>query len=218
MKKKKGTMIGAVIAVLISTISLGIAFAAFSGTLNINGTATVEATKWDMYFTTAIDGDKPSSSGVEIPQANIQKTNLQNGVDSTATATGSMIATTLTWDAVFKTPGDRVMYTFYVKNGGSYNAEVTNVSLPTFTCTTKTGTDEEDAETDICAHIQYGIYTDTSGNNPVAQGQTIAKNTTQTYYLIAYLDTNFAQDGSDLPTETVKTSLIPATVSFGQAN
>lgn len=217
MEKKRTTTIAIVVALLISIISLGVAFAAFSGTLNINGTATVEVSKWEMYFTTADDGDKPSSSTV-IPQGNIQISNSQQGVTPTVTASGSMVATTLTWDAIFRTPGDTVMYTIYVKNAGSYNAKVTAVNMPTLTCTTKTGTAEEETETRVCGHIHYGLYKDTSGNTPVAVDQTIAAGTTQTYYLIAWLDTNWAQDGSDLPTETVKTDQISATVSFGQSN
>ena len=217
MKKEKKRTIAVVIALVLSLISLGVAFAAFSGTLNINGTATVEASEWNMYFTTEDDGDKPSSD-IAIPSANIQTSNLQQGITPTVTATGSMVATTLTWDAIFRTPGDKAMYTVYVKNGGSYNAKVTNVNLPTQTCTVKTGTAEEAAETRICSHIHYGLYTDANGTNPVAVDQTIPAGTTQVYYLIAYLDTNFAQDGSDLPTETVKTNQISATVSFGQAN
>ena len=217
MKKQKKRVIAIIITVVISIISLGVAFAAFSGTLNINGTATVEVSEWDMYFTTSDDGNKPSSDTV-IPSTNIQVSNLQQGITPTVTATGSMVATTLTWDAIFRTPGDRVMYTVYVKNAGSYNAKVTALNLPTPTCTTKTGTADEAPETRVCGHIHYGLYTDTAGNNPVAVNQTISAGTTQTYYLIAYLDTNWAADGSDLPTETVKTNQISATVSFGQAN
>lgn len=217
MNKQKKRTVAIIITVIISIISIGVAFAAFSGTLYINGTATVEVSEWDMYFTTSDDGTKPSSDTV-IPSTNIQTSNIQTGVTPTVTATGSMVATTLTWDAIFRTPGDRAMYTVYVKNAGSYNAKVTAVNLPTPTCTTKTGTSEEAPETRICGHIHYGLYLDTAGTTPVAVDQTIAAGTTQTYYLIAYLDTNFAADGSDLPTETVKTNQISATVSFGQAN
>ena len=216
-EQNKKTTVGIIIALVISVISLGVAFAAFSGTLNINGTATVEVSEWNMYFTTANDGDKPSSE-TAIPSGNIQISNMQQGVTPTVTATGSMVATTLTWDAIFRTPGDRVMYTVYVKNGGSYNAKVTAINLPTQTCTVKTGTADEAPETRVCSHIHYGLYTDTAGNNPVAVDQTISAGSTQAYYLIAYLDTNWAADGSDLLTETVKTNQISATVSFGQAN
>lgn len=217
MEKKKSTSVIVIITLIISLISLGIAFAVFSGTLYINGTATVEVSKWEMFFTTAEDGDKPSTS-TAIPDANILKSNSQQGVENTVTASGSMVATTLTWDAIFRTPGDTVMYTVYVKNDGSYNAKVTAVNLPTQTCTVKTGTVNEAPETRVCGHIHYGLYLDTNGSTPVAVDQQISAGTTQKYYLIAWLDTNWAQDGSDLPTETVKTDQISATVSFGQAN
>lgn len=215
MEKQKGKVITIVITLIISIISLGIAFAAFSGTLYINGTATVEVSKWDMYFTTEDDGAKPSSP-TEVPTSNIQTSNTQPGVQPTVTATGSMVATTLTWDAIFRTPGDKAVYTVYLKNGGSYNAKVTALNLPVPTCTVNTGTASEAPETRICGHIHYGLYNDAAGTSPVAVDQTVSAGETKAYYLIAYLDTNFAPDGSDLPTETVKTNLISATVTFGQ--
>ncbi len=214
-KEKKRQVIAIIITVVLSIISLGVAFAVFSGTLNINGTATVDTIKWDMYFTTANDGEKPSES-TTIPSGNIQISNIDPNVTPTVTATGSMVATTLTWDAIFRTPGDRVMYTVYVKNGGTFNAKVTDVNMPIPTCTIKTGTAQQEAETRVCGHIHYGLYNDTAGSSAVAVDQTIPAGTTKAYYLIAWLDTNWAQDGSDLPTETVKTNQISATVSFGQ--
>lgn len=214
-KSQNKKIVAIVIALVISVISLGVAFAAFSGTLYINGTATVEVSKWDMYFTTTNDGAKPSTD-TAIPAANISTSNSQSGITPTVTATGSMVATTLTWDAIFRTPGDTVTYTVYVKNGGSYDAKVTDVIMPIPSCTVKTGTPEEEPETRVCGHIHYGIYNNSDGTNPVAVNQTVPAGTTKAYYLIAWLDTNWAADGSDLPTETVKTNLIPAAVSFGQ--
>jgi hypothetical protein len=215
-KKKRKLYVGIMIAVIISIISLGVAFAAFSTTLHINGDSEIEPSSWDIYFTTADDGDKPGIDGAEIPASKIQLSNLQPGIEPSVTATGSMVATTLTWHAVFKTPGDRVVYTVYLKNGGSYNAKVTNVNLPNITCYTGNPTIPE---TTVCSHIHYGVFLDANGETPVAVNQTINHGTTQPYYLIVYLDnTGWALDGSDLPTQTVYTNLISGTVSFGQAN
>ena len=107
MEKKRGTAIVIIIALLVAIVSLGVAFAAFSTTLNINGTATVQSSKWDIYFMTASGGTKPSSS-TALPSGNITKT--------AQSASGSILATTLTWTASFKAPGEYAIFKVYVKN------------------------------------------------------------------------------------------------------
>ena len=79
MEKQRGTTVAIVAALIIAVISLGVAFAAFSTTLNINGTATVQASSWDVYFATAATGDntKPSSS-TALTTDQIQETNSNN--------------------------------------------------------------------------------------------------------------------------------------------
>lgn len=220
MEKKRGTTIAVVAALIIAVVSLGIAFAAFSTTLNINGTATVQASNWDIYFMKAQNGTKPTTE-TALDSSNIAESNIQTGIPETVTATGSIVATTLTWNATFKTPGDKVVYTVYVKNGGSFDAKVTNVTLPNPTC--KSG-DPLTTETAVCAHIKYGLYTDASGQTAVANGQTLTAGATTTYYLIAYLDNEgWATDGTSgtgtpLPTDNVVTDSIQATVTYTQAS
>ena len=61
MENKKIT-IPVIIILVIAVVSLGIAFATFSTVLNINGSADVAATSWDIFFTTEDDGAKPTQS------------------------------------------------------------------------------------------------------------------------------------------------------------
>lgn len=221
MEKQRGTSIAIVAALIIAVVSLGVAFAAFSTTLNINGTATVQASSWDIYWTN--DGTnyaKPTSSVNLVSGTDFVESNSQSGISETVTASGSVVATTLTWNATFKTPGDQVIYTIHVNNGGSYAATVTNVNLPTITC--KTG-DPASTETAVCAHIHYGLYTDSSCNTPVSTSSpAIAAGGHTTYYLKAWLDnTGWTTDGTSatgtpLPTDTVTSDSISATVTYGQ--
>ena len=203
MERKRGTMIAVVAGLIIAVVSLGVAFATFSQTLNINGTATVQATSWDVYFTdAATNGTKPSSS-TSMPSNTIDPSGTVNN------ATASIVATTFTWSANFKSPGDKVVYTIYVKNGGSYNAQVSNISTPAITCTSDTKS--------ACTHLSYGLYTDTARQNPLTTSFTVNSGATGTFYLIATLDNSYGgNDGSGLVSTPITTDNIPATVSFEQ--
>ena len=203
MERKRGTMIAVVAGLIIAVVSLGVAFATFSQTLNINGTATVQATSWDVYFTdAATNGTKPSSS-TSMPSNTIDPSGTVNN------ATASIVATTFTWSANFKSPGDKVVYTIYVKNGGSYNAQVSNISTPAITCTSDTKS--------ACTHLSYGLYTDSTGQNPLTTSFTVNSGATGTIYLIATLDNSYGgNDGSGLVSTPITTNNISATVSFEQ--
>ena len=202
MEKNRGSVIAIVAALVVAVISLGVAFAAFSTTLNISGSATVQASSWDVYFTTtATNGTKPGSS-TDMPGGTIAPTGTTNN------ATASIVATTFTWSANFKSPGDRVVYTIYVKNGGNYNAKVSNITTPTISCTT----DPKSA----CSHLHYGLYTDSTGETALTNAFQVNAGQTGTIYLVAYLDSSYGGTGADLVSTAVTTDAISATVSFEQ--
>ena len=221
MEKQRGTTVAIVAALIIAVISLGVAFAAFSTTLNINGTATVQTSSWDIFFTSANQGSKPGQGGIAIPSGNIGETNFA-GATETVTGSGTIEATTLTWDATFKTPGDKVVYTIYVKNAGSYNAKVSAINLGSKSCTLDTTNNP--TETTVCGHIHYGLYTTNPSGDPSSAAAldntfTVNANSTGVIYLIAWLDnTGWAADGSDLPSNNVITNTIQSTVTFDQSN
>ena len=222
MEKKRGTTIAVVAALIIAVVSLGIAFAAFSQTLTINGTATVKATKWDIYFS-----DTGEASSKPAANAHISSITPSNTAGWTTTATGDGTydsATTISWNATFKTPGDKVVYKFYVRNDGDYNAKVSNTPVSkqgsasgetAFTCTATGGT--AGAETTVCSHIHYGLYTDAAGTTPVAQNLTLAAHDNDDYYLIAWLDESYGgNDGQGLAPADVTTATISTTVTYSQ--
>lgn len=223
MEKRRGTTVAVVAALIIAVVSLGIAFAAFSSTLNINGTATVQSSSWDIYFATAATGDntKPSAQ-TDLSSEQIATSNRANMPVTASSTTANIVATTFTWAATFKTPGDQVKYTIYVKNGGSFAANVSNVTLPQLSCTGGANQAQADA---VCAKIHYGLYEDASGTTPVSTSTaTLGAGQTATYYLIAYLDptgwegqTDAGDNPVSLPSVNVVTSTIQATVSYQQA-
>ena len=215
MEKKRGITLAIIVALVVAIISLGVAFAAFSTTLNINGTATVQASSWAIYFIPNTTNTAQPSTSTAISSTDINKSNFA-GFTNTVTASGTVEATTVTWNASFKTPGDKVVYTIHVRNNGSYNAKVSGVNLGSKSCTSNST-----SETTVCSHIHYGLYTDTVADDDhtgTALGNTftVAANTTETIYLVAWLDKDLTQ--AQLPAHDVVTNTIQSTVTFQQSN
>ena len=109
----------AIIAVLmISVIGLGIAFAAFSQTLTINGTGTVESSSWSVVFEGA-DG----SNTIGAPTLTGTATEVTHPTIKNNSTEISNYAVTL------KTPGDYVIYNFKIHNKGDYAANLTSLTV-----------------------------------------------------------------------------------------
>lgn len=218
MERQRGITVAIVVTLVLAIVSLGVAFAAFSTTLNINGTATVQASSWSVFFVAASDATTKPSSATNIASSDITPGNYA-GFASTATAgtTNTVAETTVTWNAKFKTPGDTLKYTLYIRNGGTYNAKIAATSgivTPTPTCVS--------GETTVCGHIHYKLYTSAPTGDPSTTGTALTSNftinagSTQTIYLVAWLDKDLAQ--GDLPSSNVVTNTIQTTLKFEQTN
>ena len=101
MEKNRKITIILVITLIISVIGLGIAFAAFSTTLNISGTAQVQSSTWDIEFegiTTAgtIDNAVINGTATEVTHPTITNSGKDIG----------------TYSVTLKSPGDSVTYNF----------------------------------------------------------------------------------------------------------
>ena len=204
MEKNRKTTIAVVAALIIAVVSLGIAFAAFSSTLTINGTATISASNWDIHFSDASDGK--TTGGTVTPS-------LSNSLAS-ATATSTSTAATLTgsaftWGATFKSPGDKVQYHFYVTNQGDYNAILSSISTPGVTC--KKGSADETA---YCHYISYTVSYDESGNQPVSANDTLNVGQTKNIYVTATLGDYSAT--LTPPTETITVNPTTVTLVYNQ--
>ena len=193
-------------ALIIAVISMGVAFAAFSATLTINGSAEIEASSWDIYFTNAATNGVKPSTATPVPSANIY-------TDGTARDLGSTyVATTFTWDASFRSPGDYIRYTIYVKNGGDYDAHVVSFNTPSIQCS---------SEQSGCSHLHYGLYTNTDGTSPLDSTFRVNAGQTGTLYLIVNLDDEYGSDNvsasiAGLVSSDVTTNPISISILFEQ--
>ena len=206
MERKRGQIVAVVIALVVAVVSLGVAFAAFSTTLTIGGTATVQATTWDVFFASASNGNKPSSASA-LPTANVSKTGTGANVSN------SLSASAFQWTATLKTPGDSVTYTFYARNAGDYNAKVRETLAPTLTCTYA---DESSAAAFCTAHVKYGIYKNSGCTTAVTANDPLNAGGYAQYWVKVELLNNFNENGSDLPTQNVTVTAPAISVIYDQ--
>ena len=146
MENKKGLgIVGLVVLCLAVSAMFGVAYAAFTERLTIEGKATVKTSSWKIEFQNLQDADLTGSAEV------VSKPEIQS--DTTKISE---------FDVSFSKPGDSVSYTFDVKNVGDYNAKVSSVTVPTPTCT-GTGDNATNDASNVCKYLTYTLtYSDGS--------------------------------------------------------
>ena len=127
MRKNKGITIAALI---VAIIGLSIGFAAFSNTLTIRSTASVNpgSENFQVKFSKVSNADQTGSSYQIIPiisQAN--ETAGVTGGNGTIDSSNPLLLTGL--QANFNAPGQSVSYKLYVRNSGHYTAYLTNLDF-----------------------------------------------------------------------------------------
>ena len=117
MEKERRTKALVIVVLLIVVAGLTIAFAALSTTLNINGTAYLDAAKWGIKF-------KNLSEPVKVGTATTTGTAK---IEETKSAEITDINVSLS------TPGDKVTYTVDLVNEGTINVKIDNIEKTVLT-------------------------------------------------------------------------------------
>ena len=117
MEKERRTKALVIVVLLVVIAGLTVAFAALSTTLNINGTAYLDAAKWGIKFENL---SEPVSVGTATTTgtAKIEET-------KSAEITGINVG--------LSTPGDKVTYTVDLVNEGTINAKIDKIEKTTLT-------------------------------------------------------------------------------------
>lgn len=196
-------------ALVISVVAIGVGFAAFSTTLQINGTATVntDGKTWSVLFE-KIEKTSESTAGVDSTVPTI--TNGTAGVNVTNTAISTITA-------AFSAPNQKLQYKITVKNAGTYDAKLTAASIPTLDTITVTGTESAAATdaTNVKNHLKFS-FTKLDGSPVTVETDTLAAGATQDYlYTIEYEDLTNA---AELPKAQVNISIPQTTLTFSQAS
>ena len=117
MEKQRRIKMLSLSAVIVAVLGLTVAFAALSATLNINGTAYLDAAKWGIRF-------KNLSSPTKIGSATTTGT-AKIEESKSAEITGMNVS--------LSTPGDKVTYTVDLVNEGTINAKIDKIEKTTLT-------------------------------------------------------------------------------------
>jgi hypothetical protein len=185
----KKTRILAVAALAVGVLGLGVAFAALSTTLTINGTAKIASASWSVLWTGNTVAT-PAPSCTATGEATFSAPVISDGSGGS-----SNTDTIITISPTFKTNGDTVTCNFTAKNNGSLDAKLGTIT-PT---TTGLGSNN------ITATLTYG-----DGSDPTV-GDSLAAAATQAYKLV------FSYTGSTVSTE-VDNITYSFAVPYDQAN
>ncbi len=190
-KNFKTLMIVAVVA-LVAVVGIG--YAAFSANLTINGSGTVKSSSWKIKF------------------ANLKDVNLTGKAEEVTKPTISNNDTHIGDYAVtFNAPGDSINYTFDVVNDGTFDAEISSITIDTPDCTGNGANATADAS-NVCKNLSYKLtYAD--GQN-VLQGDTLDAGATKNMKLsLTYADSVTVEE---LPQDDVVISNLEVTIVYAQ--
>ena len=117
MEKERRTKALVVVVLLIAVAGLTIAFAALSTTLNINGTAYLDAAKWRIRFEN-LSSPTRVGKATTIGTAKIEETKAAEITDMNVS---------------LSIPGDKIVYTVDLVNKGTINAKIDNIEKTVLT-------------------------------------------------------------------------------------
>ena len=117
MEKERRTKALVIVVLLIVVAGLTVAFAALSTTLNINGTAYLDAAKWGIRFENLSSPTKIGSA-TTTGTAKIEETKAAEITDMNVS---------------LSIPGDKIVYTVNLVNKGTINAKIDNIEKTVLT-------------------------------------------------------------------------------------
>ena len=112
MEKHKNTQTLVIAVLAFAILFMSVGFAAYSSKLNINGTATVKASKWSVHYVTTSYGETTGSE--QATSHNITNTDF-------------------TFAVTLNKPGDFYEATVNVINDGTFDARLTALTMSTLT-------------------------------------------------------------------------------------
>ena len=185
MRNSKNIVFG-MLALVVSVVAIGLAYAGFTGTLNINGTGNVVSSKWDIYFNNLSNAVTTGTANVVTPATISPKTKIGD------------------YYVELASPGDSVTYTFDVVNDGDFDAVLTTLTKSAPTCS---------GGAMLCNYLSYTLKY-TSNNTDVAENDKLLVGETKNMTLKLTLDSNMP--ASALSSTEVSVSNLGITLLYSQ--
>jgi hypothetical protein len=187
VEKNKGTqtIIIAVLAVAVLAMSVGFAVSAYTQNLNINdSTVNVTAAKWNVHF---------------------DDTSYTETTGSVAATSHTLTGTTMVYAVTLAKPGDFYEFTVNVKNEGTFDANLTSLTMSSLTT---------EQSKYLTYTITYNNGTTYSASNATITGVTLPKTTgvAPVKVRVTYVA---PADSANLPT-TDQTVTLSATLTYTQ--
>lgn len=165
--KDRGYKLVAIAALLLSVIGLSIAYAGYTSTLTVEGTATAESA-WKIIW-------KDLDAGTATGYASVEDKTL--AIDSTKKAISGFMGK-------LRAPGDTITYTWKVANEGKIDATLTGVTLGSLSCAPAATNGSTATEaTNLCAKLSIAFTYDGSPLTASTTGDLLkdtSKNVTMT--------------------------------------
>ena len=204
MKNSNGMKMLVIAALIVGVLALSLGFAAFSNTLTIKSSATVNPLSSNFNVSLS-KSNSSATTGQVTPSVN-------GGIGSNATLTATTISGL---KATFTNAGQSVTYSFYAYNGGSFDAYLNSVSIGSKTCTAVSGTNQsyvDDACEGISITVKVGGTTYSASNTNISSHK-LDKNTAEAIVVtIAYAA------GSDVADGDFNVAFGDITLTYGSAD
>jgi hypothetical protein len=186
------------LAVVIALIAVSLAYAGFTQTLNINGSAGIKAAKWDVHFANLVE----STSGSTVV-----------GVPATIKSGNTSIGN---YSVTFFNPGDSLTYTFDVVNSGNFSAQLTGVNIGVPSCKlTVTGQTNTNA-INVCNNISYELFDATTGVKITAPDNGVVVANGGTRHLRLVLTYNNTTNETYIANNDIEITGLAVTLTYSQ--
>ena len=215
MEKTRKVKMISLIALIVAVLGLGVAFAALSSRLTINGSAKAQGGSWNIHFVKTVDMPTQTTGDASFTEPTLSDTSI------------------LGFNATVTKPGDSVTYYFDIVNSGTVDALVENYvfKIGYQDCTGSRVSDHPECEmydfnsdgyvndTDYVtwiSSIKYGLYY-TDNNKGIKKGDTIrAGETKHVKLVVEYLSssTYLLPDGMQI----TSINNTPITINYVQSN
>ena len=203
------------VALIVAVLGLGVAFAALSSKLTINGSAKAQAGSWNIHFTKTLDMPTQTTGNASFTEPTLSDTSI------------------LGFKATVTKPGDSVTYYFDIVNSGTVDALIEDYVFKTgyLECSGESFSDHPECKiydfnsdgfvdsNDYGvwnASIKYGLYY-TDNNKEIKSGDTISAGETKHAKLVVeYLSSSkyLLPDGMQITSMKNK----PITIDFVQSS
>lgn len=199
MEKERKIKILSVVALIVAVLGLTVAFAALSQTLQINGTAVVQKSTWQIDF------------------ANLDTTDAIIG-HASFNSQPTIDGTTLRYGATFTRPGDGIEFSFKIVNSGDIDAKLQSLpTVPQPMCS-GTGDNAEQDAAGVCDYLDYSLTITDKDGNAVTDATVLTSGEENAWNAVLTLE--FVNDTAEQlqPANDVNISNLDIVLNFVQAN